>query len=311
VRVSIAALVVGLACGCGAQGLAPTSTTAPETFATQDNPLLKFDPGNLRMSRAEHWVARFDLLGVTAGTLDAIAQPSCPDTPGNVLFVSRIRTSGVARLVKRVEAELLTLASVDGALPTQSSMGVSEGQEQKIFEVDFRPGSYLARLLRADGSVDERASLVPDGADAHDVQSAIHLMRSWRPNAGARAHFYLVSGRYLFRTNLLFHGMDVIVVGGSPRPAVRVDGEAQRFDAGPKQAYETRKFSLWVSDDAYRTPLRIQAESYWGSLVLELISHEPETAITCDELPAPRASAGPPWSLEPAASQEPAPSIQP
>lgn len=243
--------------------------------------LIRFDSNTLRLTRSERMLARFDLLGITAGTLESLSARDCPQADGAIQLSTSLRTSGLVRLVRSVEAEARTLVEPAGASPSKSMLAVVDGGSETSYNIDFAPGSFHYVYKKAAADTREETTEVPDNVQAHDLQSAILLLRSWRPKVGDRGHFYVVSGRFLLRADMTFHGMDVVVVNGAPRPAVRVDGEAVRVSRDPDAAREKRKFQIWLSDDARHVPVRISAESKFGPIVFDLLKYDPRASVAC------------------------------
>lgn len=280
VRRGLFANVLGLAalvCGCAGQ---TWESTAP--VQNPKSTLIQFDQNTLRLTRSERLLARFDLLGMTVGQLEAFNVGNCPSGEGSLKLTTSMRTSGLLRLVKSIKAEASTTVDAESATPKKSLLAVTDSGSEVSYNLDFSPGAFHYVNKKHTSEVREDTIDVPDGAAAHDLQSAILLLRSWRPKVGEQGYFYVVSGRFLLRANMVFRGMDVVVIDGAPRPAVRVDGDAVRVGQGADPSRERRKFQIWFSDDPRHVPVRISAESRFGPIVFDLLKYNPHAQVACD-----------------------------
>jgi hypothetical protein len=103
--------------------------------------------------------------------------------------------------------------------------------------------------------------------DAHDPLSALFAMRSLplRPNAAATMS--VASNGKLYRVRVTVRGRETIGTSSGPRAAWRVNPVIQQLEA---DGGEPRAIALWLSDDARRLPLRLEAEMPVGSFHLVL-----------------------------------------
>ena len=115
---------------------------------------------------------------------------------------------------------------------------------------------------------------------AHDVHSAVMVLRAWRPLPESRNEMLVVMGRHLWRLELVYKGPDVVTVASGPRPAVRIEGLATKQSKNPSKRVQ-RKLFVWFSDDDDRVPLRALAESEFGPVELALTSY---SCPDCDRL---------------------------
>ena len=73
----------------------------------------------------------------------------------------------------------------------------------------------------------------------------------------------------------------------SARSAIRIDGVARRIeDNGRLRAgMGPRNLTLWLSDDADRVLLRMEADTDFGRCALELTSYVPATRVAEEHTP--------------------------
>jgi hypothetical protein len=98
----------------------------------------------------------------------------------------------------------------------------------------------------------------------HDLHSFICALRDWRSRVGDRAEFRLRVG-----------GLNVKGTVWDARREYRASShvDAIRYDG---IAHESYPFTVWISDDAARAPIAVQASTKWGVVVVELVSYDVE-----------------------------------
>ena len=78
------------------------------------------------------------------------------------------------------------------------------------------------------------------------------------------------------RVEIVFAGSDTIKTSLGHNAAIRIEGTATRLTRAlsPHHTRAPRKFTLWMSDDAYRLPLRVEARTEYGPVEVELVAYE-------------------------------------
>jgi hypothetical protein len=175
-------------------------------------------------------------------------------------------------MIRHASGEAKTeLAEVSQA-PRASEYRFRDGDLLRNYRVDYRPGGYDYAYDNGGTAQRTGQSSVPEGASAHDLHSALVLLRAWRPRLGEQAYFYVVLGRRLWRVDVTSEGPQVIKAQGGARLTHRIDGVGVRLwrpsEAPPKH------FSLWLSEDAARVPLRMVGDASFGEVTMTLTDRE-------------------------------------
>lgn len=125
-----------------------------------------------------------------------------------------------------------------------------------------------------------------------DPLSGLFALRAMPLGEGQRIELDVLDGNALWRVDAVAHrGARVRLEGDAPgspvHAAIRVDGVARRIDdAGrPRPRYAARHLTLWLSDDAFRVLLRMEADTDFGRCALELTSYIPPRVASGDERP--------------------------
>jgi hypothetical protein len=175
-----------------------------------------------------------------------------------------------------------------GVVPASSEYTFLDGDLVRHYRVDYRPGSYA--YVYDNGGVARRTGTqpIPEGAEPHDMHSSMLLLRAWRPRLEETAYFYVVLGRRPWRVDVTARGPEVIRLGDDPRLSHRIDGVAVRLDEGAQTP--AKRFSLWLSEDAARVPLRMVADASFGAVTMTLTGHDAGEGECASPAVAERAS---------------------
>lgn len=221
-------------------------------------------------SRAERIESDVELLGLPMGKM---VLDVCP---ADSLITTTIQASSLVRLVRRLSGTATTHLSRGGITPERSSVRVLDGDETRTYRIVYTDTGFEYGHERSSGAVERGRKDVPGGEPLYDLQSAMALLRGWRPQLGGEAYFDVVLGRHLWRAEARFVGPEMLMVSGAPRLTRRVDGVAYRVDtaqespAGKGPADVRRGFSLWFEGDGAGYPVRLVARSTYGDVTMAL-----------------------------------------
>jgi hypothetical protein len=188
---------------------------------------------------------------------------------------SKIGTTGAVRLVRALDDESTTVIDADTGAPLRLSTHVLMNDLETFTEAVFSPGQARVEVRR--GKQQARPfTFVFGDLPAHDAHSAMAHVRSWRPQPGTRRTVWLVGGRRMWRVDLSYVGQDAVGTTQGNRDAVRLDGVAYRVnpDHQVDDSRPPRRFSVWMSNDADRVPLRVTAITELGDVEITLADYQ-------------------------------------
>ena len=109
----------------------------------------------------------------------------------------------------------------------------------------------------------------------HDTHSAMAAMRGWEAPPGTVRTLWVMGGKRIWKSRITFIGRETIGTRFGNRRAVRFDGIAWRAlgNLNVNQRLKPREFSVWLSDDADRVPLRVVARTELGNVNIELTDY--------------------------------------
>jgi len=264
-------LLVAACAGADATTLAPPPAAKPPAAAE-----VGLNPG-------ETMAFEVRLAGLVAGEAQlAVGQLGDYEGHRAVVVKSRAATAGAAALLKHVVDEATTVVDMDTGRPLALETLVEQGDQKTTATAKFtdnvaditysRSSETQPHKIRIDfgkGQGDLRGVVV------HDAHSAMAQLRGWRAAPGTTRSVFVVGGRRLWRVDVKFAGSDTIGSAIGNRRAVRFTGESYRAkrDGTPETARPTRTFSVWLSDDADRVPLKVTASTELGDIVMDLTDY--------------------------------------
>lgn len=223
-----------------------------------------------RAEQQELLRAEVDLFGLPLGSLES---SSCPHLDG-VTVSTRVQPAALVNALHRSGGDARTELSPIG--PSVSEYFIQDGSLLRHYRIEHHAGAF--DYLYDNGGEARRTGQgsVPEGAHPHDLHSALALLRAWRPRLDEVGYFYVVLGRRLWRVDVRHVGPEMIHAQGAPQLTQRLDGVSVRL--WQPEAVEPRRFSLWLSADAARVPLRMVADASFGQVTLALTGREPLSA---------------------------------
>jgi hypothetical protein len=275
--IPLAALLVtslpGAVAGCGgtSTGGPVTETVAPAGPPVRLGELVPFYvPG-------ETMVWEVSLHGIIGGeAVLAVGDPGTVDGRPAIVVRSRVETVGAAAVVRKVRDEVTTHVDLDTGRPIAHQADLLFGDKHTVLETEFLADGYRLEYVRNGSPARHNRQSLDPADQVHDGHSVIGALRAWDPEPGARAYFYGLGGKRLWRNTLHFAGRETITTAMGTFPALRIDGTARRLTSrltnDPKK--KPRSYSLWISDDGQRLPLRVTAMTEYGDVKVELIDYQ-------------------------------------
>jgi hypothetical protein len=230
----------------------------------------------------ERMLYRLSLHGFEIGEYSvAVGEATVVDGTDVVVVQSAARSTKVAAMLKPIE-DIFTswISRTDGrSVRFLSSERASSRDERKeITEARPAAGMVSLHITRGDESFDEQQAVTGHGG--HDLNSFLVLLRGWDAEPGAHMDADVVRSRYVWRVRMTVIGYDNLSTVLGNLPVARYDGEAVRMarDGTLDPTSDTRRFSIWLTDDADRVPVKLLAKTDYGDIVMELLSYSAGTA---------------------------------
>lgn len=233
--VHLALLALALV-GCA---VAPAATPAPASKAVAASPAVTLT--RLHGNPGETMEFLITLRGITVGRVQtAVGQPGWINGRHAIIVKSRAVAEGVIAVFTEYLGELTTTLDLEANLP-----------------IDMRKEEWMVFNGKRDHNEYQRSW---DDDETHDFHSAAGILRGWRSRPGDRG-----TAKMWFKGGVDVEVVDAgrVVFPTGNRPAVRYEGTVG----------DEHRFTVWISDDEARVPLRMHAATEWGAVVAELVDY--------------------------------------
>jgi len=208
----------------------------------------------------------------------AVGDPGVLDDRKTIIVRAQIESADAVALVKTIRDDVTSWIDVDSGLPVYLKADVKFGEREATIETRFaggRPGSFTIAYQRRGTRTRTLRQKMPRHRAAFDGHSIIGALRGWKAEPGDHAFFYVLSGRRLWHNTVRMTRREKIQTTFGRLPAIRIDGVAKRLTpslrAEPKR--RPRTYTLWISDDGERRPLRVVGSTEYGDVKVELVGY--------------------------------------
>jgi hypothetical protein len=236
-----------------------TPTPAAAARATGPEKVVPFKPGEM----LTYDVSWSDTLTAGSATLTVRDKRASFGSTAYYL-VAEGRPTSLLSKVYSVYYKADTLVDAYTLFPQRGSVFSQENGRQRMKETKFDQGKRAATFQMRTSTTMTQDQALP--GPTHDGLSALTAMRSMTFAPGASSVLTVADSGYLYRVTLNVGAKETIAtpLGGLPAwkivPSIR-DSKGQVVGGG---------LAVWISDDARRLPVRIQARLPVGSFVLTL-----------------------------------------
>lgn len=262
------ALLAGLAGCAGAEAMAAQDPGQVAPVAEAET-TLGVNPG-------ETMAFEVRLAGMLAGEAQ-LAVGEIGNVGGRevVLVKSRAATAGAAALVKTISDEATTVIDVATGKPLSLESAVVNGDKRLNATATFEGSRASVTYQRANDPAPKKMVLNFGNVTVFDAHTAMAQLRGWKAKKGAERTVYVIGGRRLWRIDVTHAGEETIGSALGNRRALVFQGKSYRARANMQLESKTpaRTFTVWLSDDADRVPLKVVAATELGDIVMDLTEY--------------------------------------
>ncbi|CAN5888394.1 hypothetical protein BH11MYX2_BH11MYX2_34690 [soil metagenome] len=269
----VALVVVGaLSLGACASADAMAPAQSPQVAVSEE----KGPAGLVGLHPGETMAYEVRLAGVLAGEAQfAVGDVGDQNGTQVVVVKSRVQTAGAAALLKRISDEATTVVDVATGRPISLEAALITGDKTSTANAKFGAHSVDVTYRRPNDKEDHRMVLRFGNTVMYDAHTAMAAVRGWRAQKGATQTVWVIGGRRPWKIDMSYDGNDTIGGELGNRAAIVMSGKAYRAKAdmtvdGDKPG---RTFKVWLSDDADRVPLKVQAETELGDVIMDLTEY--------------------------------------
>ena len=219
--------------------------------------------------------------GVLAGQGQLKVGAPCRVKNQNAVLVTTSGSSaGLARFLQKAISETSALVDVDSSRPIEAHSDATIGDKRAVADLVFDRAGFTFKQVRSEPDQETKTALgeirLPIDETPHDGHSVLGYLRNWKPEPGTAGFIWAVFGRYPWRADLVFVGPEMLKTERGEEKALRIDGIAVKLSGSnltPSTSSPKRPFTIWISDDERKTPLRILLETSLAKVTVEIASY--------------------------------------
>jgi len=271
-------MVAGAGACAGAEAMTPPPPAPAAVIAA---PPAAHEP--IGLNPGESMAFEVHIAGLLAGEAQ-LAVGAIGDYEGHraVVVKSRAATAGAAELVKHIVDEATTTIDFDTGRPLALDTVVEQGDTRSTATAKFTANVADITYARSDEKTPHKVRIDfgkgPGAIGAfmvHDAHSAMAQLRGWRAAVGAKRAVFVVGGRRMWRVDVTYAGDDTVGSALGNRRAVKFTGESYRVRKNftPETVKPSRTFTVWLTDDADRVPLKVTAKTELGEIAMDLTEY--------------------------------------
>ncbi len=179
---------------------------------------------------------------------------------------------GLAARVKPVRVEFTSWIDVATGLPLLfraiEAQEVVEARFTKLVDRKFP-------ISTQKGDEPEKIEMQATNGQPLELLGVMLVLRSWESKIGGSSTFEAVRSSYMWRMQATLVARESISTELGELPTVKFDAVSRRLmrDGSIDQGTEPRTFSVWISDDADRVPLRMVAQTDYGDIEIQIVEY--------------------------------------
>lgn len=179
---------------------------------------------------------------------------------------------GLAARVKPVRVEFTSWIDVATGLPLLfraiEAQEVVEARFTKLVDKKFP-------ISTQKGDEPEKIEMQATNGQPLELLGVMLVLRSWESKVGGSSTFEAVRSSYMWRMQATLVARESISTELGELPTVKFDAVSRRLmrDGSIDQGTEPRTFSVWISDDADRVPLRMVAQTDYGDIEIQIVEY--------------------------------------
>ncbi len=230
----------------------------------------------------ERMAYRLQLGGVDVATYDiAVGDITRIGDHQTIVVQSHAKAKPLVAMLANIDEVYTSWIDVETGRPVRwtSEERTTDGKTREAADARFdqRSGNRVPVETRALDREPVPASQTVSLPEVWDYNALVIALRAWEAKPGTTVEAEVMRGPYLWHTRVTVRGRETVVTELGDFPALRFDGTSYRLerdgdrDASAKQ----RDFSVWISNDDGRVPLKNVADSDHGKLEMTLVDYQP------------------------------------
>jgi hypothetical protein len=271
-------VLVSLLCACGANHGDPSVAQSPPVSAAKLPEAAPFVTPGERMSYS------LALGDMELATYD-FAIGDLTDVAGRraVVVQSHAKAVGLVKVVANIDdtftswIDVTTGRSLRWVVDEFATKGTDK--ERTFARMAERTGNRVPVEFHLNDDPPTPEPQIVTLPDVWDYNAFLVALRGWEAPPGSTVSAEVFRSRFLWHVDMTIRGRDKVVTEAGEFPARRFDGRTYKLlrDGSRDLTSAQRHFSVWISDDADRVPLRTTARTDYGDIEMTLVDYDPGT----------------------------------
>ncbi len=273
-------LVVAIALlGCGPKG---TSRATPK-----GQPLTALPIAPPVATPGERISYRLTLKNVEVGVFQlAVGDVSDLDGTPAVVVEARAKSSGLAALVATIDDSFTSWIDVKTGRPRRFEVWEhvarnSPDRDHVIVDFAARAGNAVPVHYALNDAPLKTVQQKVSMPDVWDYNAFLLACRGWEGDPGSTTTLEVFRSRYVWRMTITMGKRTTLVTELGELPVIRFDAKTTKLDRSgvPWAGQPERVFTMWISDDHDRVPLKLDADSDLGALAMDIVDYQPGSGV--------------------------------
>lgn len=215
------------------------------------------------------------LFGIDGGRgAISVGEPSWHGARQSLKIRGLSETVPFVSAIQRLREEVVTRVDLHTLTPAHTVTERLRGERRRRIESDFEEPPLVVQYITQDQKTVRHNRRVPP--PVFDLLTALYWLRTTELIPGRKLDARVLTGLTLYRVEVVPHPGERMMALGSARETQRLDGTAQEIqDSGLPRPTAPLKFSLWLSADATRIPLRAEGNTKLGPMRAVISSYGP------------------------------------
>lgn len=270
----LAAVCLLVACGT-----APATSTTPQPAPVAADRFASSPP---LVTPGEHMSYRLQLQGMQLATYDlAVGEITAIGGKKAIVVQSHAKATGLAQVVAKVDDYFTSWIDTETGRPLRWSTDeyATKGSDKERTDARFfeRQGDVVPVDFHLNDAPPVPEPQTVSLPDVWDYNAFLVALRTWDAPVGSTLTAEVMRSRYMWHVEMKVVGKTKLVTALGEFPAVQLDGHTYKVDRKNVKVAdsEPRDFSIWVSDDAGRVPLRILGHTDYGDIEMKIVDYSP------------------------------------
>ncbi len=246
---------------------------------------MKLAVGPPLVTPGERMAYRLTLRGMELGSF-GIAVGDIVELGGKraVQVQAQAKSSGLAKMVADVDDRFISWVDVETGRPVrfevyEQTEKNSTDRDHVVVDFAARDGDHVPIHYGINDEPQKTLQQKVSQPEVWDYNAFLLALRSWEGKPGSTATLEVFRSRYLWRIVVTLGHKGTLVTELGELPVIRFDAHTVKLDRNGVKwvGQEERDFSVWISDDDGRVPLKLDAKTDYGAVMMDIVEYQPGT----------------------------------